>query len=89
MQFERGAGAGKTDYPILGELPNKNIDTGLGLERMAAILQGVENIYEIDTTKIILDKAVDLTGIKYGSAPKSDVSLRVIADHARTAAILS
>ena len=88
MQFERGAGAGKTDYPILGELPNKNIDTGLGLERMAAILQGVENIYEIDTTKIILDKAVDLTGIKYGSATKSDVSLRVIADHARTAAML-
>ncbi len=88
MQFERGAGAGKTDYPILGELPNKNIDTGLGLERMAAILQGVENIYEIDTTKIILDKAVDLTGIKYGSAAKSDVSLRVIADHARTAAML-
>ena len=88
MQFERGAGAGKTDYPILGELPNKNIDTGLGLERMAAILQGVENIYEIDTTKIILDKAVDLTGVKYGSAAKSDVSLRVIADHARTAAML-
>ena len=88
MQFERGAGAGKTDYPILGELPNKNIDTGLGLERMAAILQGVENIYEIDTTRIILDKAVELTGVKYGSTPKSDVSLRVIADHARTAAML-
>ena len=88
MQFERGAGSGKTDYPILGELPNKNIDTGLGLERMAAILQGVENIYEIDTTRIILDKAVDLTGIKYGQNPKSDVSLRVIADHARTAAML-
>jgi len=88
MQFERGAGAGKTDYPILGELPNKNIDTGLGLERMAAILQGVENIYEIDTTRIILNKAVDLTGIKYGSAEKSDISLRVIADHARTAAML-
>lgn len=88
MQYERGAGAGKTDYPILGELPNKNIDTGLGLERMAAILQGVENIYEIDTTKIILDKAVELSGVKYGSTEKSDVSLRVIADHARTAAML-
>ena len=88
MQFERGADAGKTDYPILGELPNKNIDTGLGLERMAAILQGVENIYEIDTTKIILDKAVDLTGVKYGAAYNSDISLRVIADHARTAAML-
>ena len=88
MQFERGAGAGKTDYPILGELPNKNIDTGLGLERMAAILQGVENIYEIDTTRIILNRAVDLTGVKYGATEKSDVSLRVIADHARTAAML-
>lgn len=88
MQFERGAGSGKTDYPILGELPSKNIDTGLGLERMAAILQGVENIYEIDTTRIILNKAVDLTGVKYGKADKSDVSLRVIADHARTAAML-
>ena len=88
MQFERGAGAGKTDYPILGELPNKNIDTGLGLERMAAILQGVENIYEIDTTRIILNRAVDLTGVKYGTAERSDISLRVIADHARTAAML-
>ena len=88
MQFERGAGAGKSDFPILGELPAKNIDTGLGLERMAAILQGVDNIYEIDTTRIILDKAVDLTGIQYGSSNKSDVSLRVIADHARTAAML-
>ncbi len=88
MQYERGAGSGKTDYPIMGELPNKNIDTGLGLERMAAILQGVENIYEIDTTRIILNRAVDLTGVKYGASAKSDVSLRVIADHARTAAML-
>jgi alanyl-tRNA synthetase len=88
MQYERGAGSGKTDYPILGELPNKNIDTGLGLERMAAILQGVENIYEIDTTKIILDKAVELTGVKYGGSERNDVSLRVIADHARTSAML-
>ncbi len=88
MQFERGAGPGKEGYPILGELPAKNIDTGMGLERMAALLQGVENIYEIDTTKIILDKAVDLTGVKYGKSQNSDVSLRVIADHARTCAFL-
>ena len=88
MQFERGAGSGKSDFPILGELPAKNIDTGLGLERTAALLQGVENIYEIDTTRIILDRAVDLSGVKYGAATKSDVSLRVIADHARTAAML-
>lgn len=88
MQFERGAGPGKEGYPILGELPAKNIDTGMGLERMAALLQGVDNIYEIDTTKVILDRASSLTGTKYGSAEKSDVSLRVIADHARTCAFL-
>ena len=88
MQNERGAGGGKDGYPILGELPAKSIDTGLGLERVAALLQGVENIYEIDTTMQILSKATDLSGVKYGSSEKSDVSLRVIADHARTAAML-
>ena len=88
MQNERGAGGGKDGYLILGELPAKSIDTGLGLERTAALLQGVENIYEIDTTMQILSKAMDLSGVKYGSAEKSDVSLRVIADHARTAAML-
>ena len=88
MQNERGAGGGKDGYPILGELPAKSIDTGLGLERAAALLQGVENIYEIDTTMQILTKAMDLSGVKYGASEKSDVSLRVIADHARTAAML-
>jgi alanyl-tRNA synthetase len=88
MQNERGAGGGKDGYPILGELPAKSIDTGLGLERTAALLQGVENIYEIDTTIQILDRAVELTGVKYGASEKSDVSLRVIADHARTSAML-
>ena len=88
MQNERGAGGGKDDFPILGELPAKSIDTGLGLERTAALLQGVENIYEIDTTMQILTRAMDLTGVKYGKNEKSDVSLRVIADHARTSAML-
>lgn len=88
MQNERGAGGGKDGYPILGELPAKSIDTGLGLERTAALLQGVENIYEIDTTIRILNRASELTGVKYGSSEKSDVSLRVIADHARTSAML-
>jgi len=88
MQNERGVGSGKNDYPILGELPAKSIDTGLGLERMAALLQGVENIYEIDTTMQILTKASQLTGVKYGSSEKSDISLRIIADHARTSAML-
>ena len=88
MQNERGAGGGKEGYPILGELPAKSIDTGLGLERTAALLQGVENIYEIDTTMQILKKASELTGVSYGKNEKSDISLRVIADHARTSAML-
>ena len=88
MQNIRGEGGDKNSFPIVGELPAKNIDTGLGLERTAALLQGVENIYEIDTTKIILDKASELTKVKYGSNEQMDVSLRVVADHARTAMML-
>jgi alanyl-tRNA synthetase len=88
MQYERGAGTSKDSYPILGDLPAKNIDTGLGLERTAAILQGVENIYEIDTTAMVLKRATELTGVRYGADHASDVMLRVIADHARTAAML-
>ncbi len=88
MQNIRGEGPGKEGYPIIGDLPAKNIDTGMGLERMAALLQGVDNIYEIDTTKGILDRAAELTGAKYGKDHKSDVALRVIADHARTCAFL-
>ncbi len=88
MQNMRGEGGGKDGFPILGELPAKSIDTGLGLERTAALLQGVENIYEIDTTQHILNRASDLSGVRYGKEPSSDVSLRVIADHARTATML-
>ena len=88
MQNERGAGGGKDSFPILGELPAKSIDTGLGLERTAALLQGVENIYEIDTTMQILSKAAALSSVKYGKSESSDISLRVVADHARTSAML-
>lgn len=88
MQNIRADGGSKDDYPIIGELPAKNIDTGLGLERMAALLQGVENIYEIDTTMQILNKACELSGVTYGSNEKNDVALRVVADHARTALML-
>ena len=88
MQNVRGQGGTKDDFPIVGELPAKNIDTGLGLERTAALLQGVENIYEIDTTIQILNRACDLTRVRYGANAKSDVGLRVIADHARTATML-
>lgn len=88
MQNIRADGGTKDDYPIIGELPAKNIDTGLGLERTAALLQGVENIYEIDTTMKILQAASELAGVSYGKDIKSDVSLRVVADHARTAMML-
>jgi alanyl-tRNA synthetase len=88
MQNIRGEGGDKNSFPIVGELPAKNIDTGLGLERTSALLQGVENIYEIDTTKMILDKASALTNFKYGVDDQTDISLRVIADHVRTAMML-
>lgn len=88
MQNIRADGGTKDDYPIIGELPAKNIDTGLGLERTAALLQGVENIYEIDTTMQILKRASELAGVTYGKNAKNDVSLRVVADHARTAMML-
>jgi alanyl-tRNA synthetase len=88
MQFERGAGGSKDSFPILGELPAKNIDTGMGLERMAAILQGVDNLYEIDTTRPILDRAALLTGQRYGADAQNDVRLRVVADHSRAATMM-
>ncbi|MDZ7576684.1 MAG: alanine--tRNA ligase [Candidatus Nanopelagicales bacterium] len=88
MQSYRGEGPAKEGYPILGELPSRNIDTGMGLERMAALLQGVGSIYEIDTTRVVLDKASQLTGAKYGTQDRSDVYLRVIADHSRTCTFL-
>jgi alanyl-tRNA synthetase len=88
MQFELSAVRSKVDFDIAGELPAKNIDTGLGLERMAAILQGVDNIYEIDTTRATIDTAVEITGRRYGRNHDDDVALRVVADHARTCAFL-
>ncbi|HUY47952.1 MAG TPA: alanine--tRNA ligase [Streptosporangiaceae bacterium] len=88
MQYLRGEGAGKEGWPILGDLPSRNIDTGMGLERMAAILQGVDNIYEIDTMWKVLDRAAELTEQKYGRDHRADVSLRVVADHVRTAVML-
>ncbi|MDQ1520525.1 MAG: alanyl-tRNA synthetase, partial [Actinomycetota bacterium] len=88
MQYVRGEGTGKEDYPILGELPERNIDTGLGLERLATVLQGVENLYEIDTTRLILDRASELTGRRYGADHESDIALRIVADHARTGTML-
>ena len=88
MQFARESGGTKEDFPIIGELPAKNIDTGMGLERMAALLQGVDNIYEIDTSMGILTRATELTGVRYGADRRADVGLRVVTDHSRTCAFL-
>ena len=78
----------KIDFDIDAPLPMKNVDTGMGLERMASILQGVDNIYEIDTTYKILEQAAELTEQDYGTDPRSDVALRVVADHVRSAVML-
>jgi alanyl-tRNA synthetase len=73
---------------ILGDLPAQNVDTGLGLERLAVLLQGVDNVFETDLFQPLLARAGELTGHTYGADAKADISLRVIAEHARTAAFL-
>ncbi|MBF6176787.1 alanine--tRNA ligase [Nocardia blacklockiae] len=88
MQNIRGEGPAKEGYEILGDLPSKNIDTGFGLERMAALLQDVPTIFDIDTTRQILDLAAELSGAKYGASVKNDVALRVVADHILTSVML-
>jgi len=88
MQFERGVGTGKDSFEILGELPSKNIDTGMGLERVAFLLQDVDNLYEIDEVRPVLDLAAKLSNKTYGENEEDDVRLRVVADHVRSALML-
>ena len=88
MQYERADGGTKDHFEILGDLPKKNIDTGMGLERVAFLLQGVENIYEIDQIRPLIDLASKLSGRKYGANEQDDVRMRVIADHVRSALML-
>ncbi len=88
MQNIRGEGTNKEDYAILGELPAKNIDTGMGHERVAYLLQGVANLYEIDDVRPVLDRAAEIAGVRYGADPDADVRLRVVADHVRSALML-
>ncbi|AEE96543.1 alanine--tRNA ligase [Mahella australiensis] len=71
------------------KLEHPNIDTGMGLERMAVIMQGVDSIFEIDTIGAILDYVAEIAGVSYGSDDKNDMSLRVITDHARSAAFMA
>ncbi|WP_111720043.1 alanine--tRNA ligase [Homoserinimonas sp. OAct 916] len=86
-EYLRGEGVGN-DFEILGDLPSKNIDTGMGLERVAFIKQGVENLYEIDQVRPVLDLAAELTGKRYGAVHEDDVRLRVIADHVRSSLMI-
>ncbi len=96
MQFELSAVRSKVDFDVSGPLPAENVDTGMGLERVASVLQGVDNLYEIDEVYPVLAKAAEMTGKSYGansghSAQAShpdDVRLRVVADHVRTSLML-
>lgn len=78
----------KTDLHIVGELENKNIDTGAGLERMAYLLQGKNNIYETDEVYPVIEAAERLSGHKYGENEEADVRMRVVADHVRSALMI-
>ena len=88
MQYQLGTVRSKVDFDVVGDLPSRNIDTGMGMERMAALLQGVDNIYEIDTMWKVLERAAELTEQPYGVDERSDVALRVVTDHVRTAVML-
>ncbi|MCU6478789.1 alanine--tRNA ligase [Arthrobacter sp. A2-55] len=95
MQYQIDNVTSKVDFDVVGELPNKNIDTGLGLERLSMILQGVENMYETDQVRPVLDKAAELSGKEYTSTEDpadphhvDDVRMRVVADHIRSSLML-
>ncbi|MDR1516407.1 MAG: alanine--tRNA ligase [Synergistaceae bacterium] len=82
MQYSRDE-SGK-----LTPLPKKNIDTGMGLERLASIVQGVRGDFETDLFKPIMDRACGIAGFKYGDSPKGDLAVRVISDHLRASAFM-
>lgn len=89
MQNERGEGTTKEDYQILGPLPRKNIDTGMGVERIALVLQDVHNVYETDLLRPVIDTVARVAARAYDVGNhEDDVRYRIIADHSRTAAIL-
>jgi len=75
-------------YHVVGELPAKSIDTGMGLDRVAAVMQGVPSVFDIDTTSHVRDAAASYTGLTYGQTDLHDVSLRILADHGRAVTFL-
>jgi len=88
MQYQIQNVRSKVDFDITGDLPNQNIDTGMGLERVAFIKQGVDNMYEIDQVRPVLDRAAAISGREYGAVHEDDVRMRVIADHVRSSLML-
>ena len=88
MQEELSVVRAKDDFDIASDLPRKNIDTGMGLERVAFLLQGVDNLYEIDQVFPVLARAAEMSGKTYGRHHDDDVRLRVVADHIRSGLML-
>ncbi len=88
MQDELSAVRSKEDFDIAGPLPHQNIDTGMGMERVAYLLQGVDNLYEIDEVFPVIEVASALAGRRYGADAGDDVRFRVVADHVRSALML-
>ena len=88
MQDELSAVRSKSDFDIAGSLPKRNIDTGMGLDRVALLLQGKHNMYETDVMFPVIERAMELTGKTYGKDPEDDVRLRVVADHVRSSMML-
>ncbi len=75
-------------YHVIGDLPAKNIDTGAGLERVATVLQKVDSLFEIDTIRPVIATAEQATHTTFGESERSDVSLRIVADHSRAVTFL-
>jgi alanyl-tRNA synthetase len=88
MQYAIANVRAKDDFEIVGDLKQKNIDTGLGLERVAFLLQGVDNMYEIDEVFPVIAAAQEMSGRRYGATHDDDVRMRVVADHVRSALML-
>jgi alanyl-tRNA synthetase len=88
MQQELSAVRAKDDFDVKGPLPQQNIDTGMGLERMAFLLQGVDNMYEIDEIFPVIRRVEELSGRRYGADHDADVRMRVVADHVRSGLML-
>jgi alanyl-tRNA synthetase len=88
MQSELSAVRSKEDFDIRGDLPSKNIDTGMGLERVAYLLQGVDNMYEIDEIFPVIQRVQEISGRRYGANHDDDVRMRVVADHVRSSLML-